>query len=159
MMNKLTLLIKLLPYGCIVITGLALYFAYHCWQGEQLAMAKTVALEAQFNAYKQGNNAIKLIESNILETIKDEQVKTDSLRDDVDNGLVELRIKVATLERNSAATGDIADKALRLAKSSQQDYYRLTHAISYNQALIEGWQQYYCQVIAPQNNTLFMCNK
>ena len=142
----------------LVISIFISYFAYHCWQGEKRAMAKMVALEAQFNAYKQGNNAIKLIESNILETIKDEQVKTDSLRDDVDNGLVELRIKVATLERNSAATGDIADKALRLAKSSQQDYYHLTHAIRYNQTLIEGWQQYYCQVIAPQNNTQFMCD-
>ena len=158
-MNKFTLLPKILPYCCIFITFFALYFAYRCWKDEQIAITKTLTLEAQFKAYQQNNNAIKQIESTIIETIKDEQAKTENLRDNVDNGLVELRVKVAAIERNNATTGDIAEQALRLAKSSQQDYYRLTNAIDYNRAIIEGWQQYYCLEIAPKNNTQFMCKE
>lgn len=142
----------------LVIIIFISYFAYRCWKDEQIAITKTLTLEAQFKAYQQNNNAIKQIESTIIETIKDEQAKTENLRDNVDNGLVELRVKVAAIERNSATTSDVAEQALRLAKSSQQDYYRLTNAIGYNRAIIEGWQEYYCKAIAPKNNTQFMCD-
>ncbi|TEA26949.1 lysis system i-spanin subunit Rz [Candidatus Schmidhempelia bombi] len=78
------------------------------------------------------------MESNLIEAIKNGQVKTDALRNDIDNGLIELRVKVDSAERDSAAASTIANNALRLAKSSQQDYYRLTNAISYNNAIIDG---------------------
>ena len=134
------------------------YFAYICWQDEKAAKAEAERINTEFIQYKEDNQSIKQIELNIIETIKNGQAKTDALRNDVDNGLVELRVKVETAERDSAAAGDTAAKALRLARTSQQDYYNLTNAITYNDAIIKGWQQYYCTVIAPKNGTQAMCS-
>ena len=159
MKEKLTLIYKLSPLILACITIMALYFSYHCWLNERRAVIRADRAEAKHEKYLSDNNEVKKIESNIIEAIKNGYAKTDALRNDIDNGLVELRIKVESVERDSTATGDIANKALRLAKSSQQDYYRLTNAIRYNQTLIDGWQKYYCGEIAPKNNTLFMCEK
>jgi hypothetical protein len=134
------------------------YFAYDCWQDKRLAVSRANKAEAKYEKYIQDNNEVKKIESNIIEAIKNGQVKTDALRNDIDNGLVELRVKVESVERDSATTSGIANKALRLAKTSQQDYYNLTNAIEYNKVIIEGWQKYYCKEIAPKNNTEFMCD-
>ena len=136
----------------------ACYFAFNCWQDKRLAVMRANKAEAKYEKYIQDNNEVKKIESNIIEAIKNGQAKTDALRNDIDSGLVELRVKVESVERDSATTSGIANKALRLAKSSQQDYYNLTNAINYNRTIIDGWQKYYCKEIAPKNNTEFMCN-
>ncbi|MCX8729605.1 lysis protein [Gilliamella sp. B2969] len=133
------------------------YFAFNCWQDERLAVARENQIKIEFEQYKQSNNAVKQLELNIIETIQNGQAKTDALRNDVDNGLIELRVQVETIERDSTATSNIANKALRLARTSQQDYYNLSNAIEYNKVIIEGWQKYYCKEIAPKNNTEFMC--
>ncbi|WP_294616063.1 lysis system i-spanin subunit Rz [uncultured Gilliamella sp.] len=156
-MDKLKCIYKLSPIFCILVACFAIYFAYHCWQGKQIAIAAANKVEIEFEQYKQSNNAVKQLELNIIETIKNGQANTDNLRNDIDNGLVELRVKVETIERDSTATSDIAYRALRLAKTSRQDYYNLVNAINYNKAIIDGWQQYYCQEIAPKNKTEFMC--
>ena len=134
------------------------YFAFNCWQDEKTAVVRANEAEAKYEKYKQDNNAVKQIETNIIEAIKNGHAKTDALRNDVDNGLIELRVQVESIERDSTATSNIANKALRLARTSQQDYYNLTNAIEYNKAIINGWQEYYCKEIAPKNNTAFMCN-
>lgn len=134
------------------------YFAYNCWQDKRLAVSRANKAEAKYEKYIQDNNEVKKIESNIIEAIKNGYAKTDALRNDIDNGLVELRVKVESVERDSATSSNIANKALRLARTSQQDYYNLTSAIEYNKVMIEGWQKYYCKEIAPKNNTEFMCN-
>ena len=157
MMDKLKLIHKLLPIPLAIITAFAIYFAFNCWQDEKLAAARENQIKTEYEQYKQDNNAVKQIETNIIEAIKDGHAKTDALRNDVDNGLVELRVQVETVERDSTATSDIAYRALRLAKTSRQDYYNLVNAINYNKAIIDGWQQYYCQEIAPKNKTEFMC--
>lgn len=133
------------------------YFAFNCWQDEKLAVARENQIKIEFEQYKQSNNAVKQLELNIIETIKNGQANTDNLRNDIDNGLVELRVKVETIERDSATASNTANKALRLARTSQQNYYNLSNAIEYNKALIDGWQKYYCREIAPKNNTEFMC--
>ena len=157
-MPKLKMIYKLLPLPLAVITIFAIYVAYNCWQNERLAVIRADKAEAKHEKYLLNNNEVKKIESNIIEAIKNGYAKTDALRNDIDNGLVELRVKVESVERDSTATGDIANKALRLARTSQQDYYRLANAIRYNQTLIDGWQRYYCQEISLKNNTQFMCN-
>lgn len=134
------------------------YFAFNCWQDEKLAVARENQIKTEYEQYKQDNNTIKQIETNIIEAIKDGHAKTDALRNDVDNGLVELRVQVESVERDSATASNTANKALRLARTSQQDYYNLSNAIEYNKAIINGWQEYYCKEIAPKNNTTFMCN-
>lgn len=134
------------------------YFAYKCWQDEKLAVARADKIKTEYENYKYDNNNIKKLESNIIEAIKNGRAKTDDLRNDIDNGLVELRVKVESVERDSASAGNTAIKALRLARTSQQDYYNLANAIEYNKALIDGWQKYYCSEIAPKNKTEFMCN-
>ncbi|MFQ1017472.1 lysis system i-spanin subunit Rz [Gilliamella sp. Occ3-1] len=150
-MNKTNVaLISALIFAC--------YFAYNCWQDEKTAVAKANKAEAKYEKYIQDNNEVKKIESNIIEAIKNGYAKTDALRNDIDNGLVELRVKVESVERDSTTSSNIANKALRLARTSQQDYYNLTSAIEYNKVMIEGWQKYYCKEIAPKNNTEFMCN-
>ncbi|OCG39041.1 hypothetical protein A9G29_09690 [Gilliamella sp. Fer2-1] len=136
----------------------AFYLAYNCWQNEKLAVARADTAEAKYEDYKRDNNAVKQIELNIIEAIKNGQTKTDALHNDIDNGLVELRVKVESVERDSTTTSNTASKALRLARASQQDYYNLTNAISYNKAMIDGWREYYCKEIAPKNNTEFMCD-
>lgn len=156
-MNKLKLIYKLSPIFFLFVTFFACYFAYNCWQDERFAVEKANKAEAKYEKYIQDNNEVKKIESNIIEAIKNGYAKTDALRNDIDNGLVELRIKVESVERDSTTAGNAAIQALRLAKSSQQDYYNLTNAIEYNKAIIEGWQKYYCNEIAPKNNTEFMC--
>ncbi|OCG02265.1 lysis system i-spanin subunit Rz [Gilliamella sp. wkB112] len=156
-MDKLKCIYKVSPIFCILVACCAIYFAYHSWQGKQFAIATANKLETEFEQYKQSNNIVKQLELNIIETIKNGQVSTDNLRNDIDNGLVELRVKVENIERDSTATSDIAYRALRLAKTSRQDYYNLANAINYNKAIIDGWQQYYCQEIAPKNKTKFMC--
>ena len=133
------------------------YFAYKCWQDEKLAVARADKIKTEYENYKYDNNNIKKLESNIIEAIKNGQAKTDALRNDIDSGLVELRVQVESVERDSATASGIANKALRLARTSQQDYYNLTNAIEYNKVIIEGWQKYYCKEIAPKNNTEFMC--
>lgn len=142
----------------LVISIFISYFAYKCWQDERLAVARENKTKSEYEQYKQDNNAVKQIEINIIETIKNGQAKTDALRNDIDSGLVELLVKVESVERDSASTSNIANKALRLARTSQQSYYNLSNAIEYNKALIDGWQKYYCSEIAPKNKTEFMCN-
>ncbi|NUF48639.1 lysis system i-spanin subunit Rz [Gilliamella sp. ESL0250] len=150
-MNKTNVaLISALIFAC--------YFAFNCWQDKRLAVMRVNKAEEKYEKYIQDNNEVKKIESNIIEAIKNGQAKTNALRNDIDNGLVELRVKVESIERDSATTSGIANKALRLAKSSQQDYYNLTNAIEYNKVIIDGWQKYYCKEIAPKNNTEFMCD-
>jgi predicted negative regulator of RcsB-dependent stress response len=141
----------------ISILAFVSYFAYNCWQDKRLAVSRANKAEAKYEKYIQDNNEVKKIESNIIEAIKNGQVKTDALRNDIDNGLVELRVKVESVERDSTASSNIANKALRLARTSQQDYYDLTNAIEYNKVIIESWQKYYCKEIAPKNNSQFMC--
>jgi arginine deiminase len=133
------------------------YFAYKCRQDEKLAMVRANKAEEKYEKYLQDNNEVKKIESNIIEAIKNGQAKTAVLRHDIDNGLIELRVKVESVERDSAAASNTASKSLRIARASQQDYYHLTSAISYNKAMIDGWREYYCKEIAPKNNTEFMC--
>ena len=141
----------------LVISIFISYFAYKCWQDERLAVARENKTKSEYEQYKQDNNAVKQIEINIIEAIKDGQANTDNLRNDIDNGLVELRVKVETVERDSTAASRTANNALRLARTSQQNYYNLSNAIEYNKVIIEGWQKYYCKEIAPKNNTEFMC--
>ena len=152
---------KLLKVNISLIIALifACYFAYNCWQDKRLAVEKANKAEAKYERYIQDNNEVKKIESNIIEAIKNGYAKTDALRNDIDNGLVELRVKVESVERDSTASSNIANKAFRLARTSQQDYYNLTNAINYNRTIIDGWQKYYCQEIAPKNSTEFMCKK
>lgn len=159
MKDKLKLIYKLLPIPLAIITAFAIYVAYNCWQDEKAAVASADKIKTEYEQYKQDNNTVKQIETNIIEAIKDGHAKTDALRNDVDNGLIELRVQVETIERDSTATSNIANKALRLARTSQQDYYNLSNAIEYNKAIIKGWQKYYCKEIAPKNNTEFMCDK
>lgn len=159
MKDKLKLIYKLLPIPLAIITAFAIYVAYNCWQDEKAAVASADKIKTEYEQYKQDNNTVKQIETNIIEAIKDGHAKTDALRNDVDNGLIELRVQVETIERDSTATSNIANKALRLARTSQQDYYNLSNAIEYNKVIIEGWQKYYCKEIAPKNNTEFMCDK
>ena len=158
MKDKLKLIYKLLPIPLAIITAFAIYVAYNCWQDEKTAVVRANEAEAKYEKYKQDNNAVKQIETNIIEAIKNGHAKTDALRNDVDNGLIELRVQVESIERDSASTSNIANKALRLARTSQQSYYNLSNAIEYNKALIDGWQKYYCSEIAPKNKTEFMCN-
>ena len=136
----------------------ACYVAFNCWQDKRLAVMRANKAESKYERYIQDNNEVKKIESNIIEAIKNGYAKTDALRNDIDSGLVELRVKVESVERDSATTSGIANKALRLARTSQQDYYNLTNAVSYNKAIIDGWQKYYCKEIAPKNNTELMCD-
>ncbi len=123
------------------------------------ANTRANTVTSEFVQYKNSNNNIKKLESNIIEAIRHGQTNTNNLRNDIDNGLSELLVKVESAQRDSATAGSIAQQALRLAKSSQQDYYDLTNAIGFNKALIEGWQRYYCQEIAPKNDTEFMCDE
>lgn len=140
-----------------LVSGFSIYFAFNCWQDERLAVARENQIKTEYERYKQDNNAVKQIEINIIEAIKNGQAKTDALRNDIDSGLVELLVKVESVERDSATASGIANKALRLARTSQQDYYNLSNAIEYNKTIITGWQEYYCREIAPKNNTEFMC--
>jgi predicted negative regulator of RcsB-dependent stress response len=142
----------------ISILAFVSYFAYNCWQDKRLAVVRANKAEAKYEKYIQDNNEVKKIELNIIEAIKNGYAKTDALRNDIDNGLVELRVKVESVERDSATSSNIANKALRLARTSQQDYYDLTNAIEYNKVIIESWQKYYCKEIAPKNGTEFMCD-
>lgn len=158
MKDKLKLIYKLLSIPLAIITAFAIYVAYNCWQDEKTAVVRANEAEAKYEKYKQDNNAVKQIETNIIEAIKNGHAKTDALRNDVDNGLIELRVQVESIERDSATASNTANKALRLARTSQQDYYNLSNAIEYNKAIINGWQEYYCKEIAPKNNTAFMCN-
>ena len=119
----------------IIALIFACYFAYNCWQDKRLAVEKANKAEAKYERYIQDNNEVKKIESNIIEAIKNGYAKTDALRNDIDNGLVELRVKVESVERDSTASSNIANKALRLARTSQQDYYNLTNAIEYNKVV------------------------
>ena len=151
------LTIALAVATCLLVSTVRIAFDYK-YKAEE-ANARADKLITEFDQYKNSNNNIKKLESNIIEAIKNGYAKTDALRNDIDNGLVELLVKVESVERDSATAGNIAQQALRLARSSQQDYYNLTNAISFNKELIEGWQNYYCQAIAPKNNTEFMCDE
>lgn len=119
--------------------------------------ARIAEVESNFEQYKIDNDIIRQLEFKIIEAIKDDQVKTANLRNAIDNNIAELLIKVESVERDSSAAGDTAIKALRLAKSSRQDYFSLINAIHYNQTIITGWQEYYCQEIAPKNKTEHLC--
>jgi hypothetical protein len=156
-MSKLKLLYKLSPIFLVVITLFAFYFAYHCWQDEKAAKAEAKRIATVFAQYKEDNKAIKQLEKNLTEALINANNTANELRNNVDNGLIELRVKVESAERDSATASNIANKALRLARTSQQDYYHLTNAISYNKVIIDGWREYYCKEIAPKNNTEFMC--
>lgn len=158
-MDKLKHVYLLSPIVQLAITIFAIYFAYGCYQNEKIAKAHIGKLEAEIKQYKADSINIKKLESNIIEAIRHGQTNTNNLRNDIDNGLSELLVKVESAQRDSATAGSIAQQALRLAKSSQQDYYDLTNAIGFNKALIEGWQSYYCQEIAPKNDTEFMCDE
>lgn len=143
-----------------ILTGSLLftsYFAWNCWQDEKVAKKEANRINLEFIDYKTNNKAIKQLEMNINEVLKNASKDTDNLRNNVDNGLIELRVRVETIERDSTAASNTAVKALRLARSSQQDYYNLVNGINHNKAVIDGWRQYYCLEIAPKNNTEFMC--
>lgn len=158
-MDKLKRVYLLSPIVLLAVAIFAIYFAYGCYQNERIAKAQIGKLEAEFKQYKADSINIKKLESNIIEAIKHGQDKTDNLRNDIDNGISELLVKVESAERDSAAAGNTAQQALRLAKSARQDYFNLTNAIDYNKAIITGWQKYYCTEIAPKNKTEFMCNE
>ena len=158
-MDKLKRVYLLSPIVLLAVAIFAIYFAYGCYQNERIAKAQIGKLEAEFKQYKADSINIKKLESNIIEAIKHGQDKTDNLRNDIDNGISELLVKVESAERDSAAAGNTAQQALRLAKSARQDYFNLTNAIDYNKAIITGWQKYYCTEIAPKNKTEFMCDE
>ncbi|QHJ80145.1 MAG: hypothetical protein [Bacteriophage sp.] len=155
-MSKWFAIVLAVAWCSLVIVG---GVANHYKHKAQMASARADTLEAEFKQYKADNINIKKLESNIIEAIKHGQDKSDNLRNDIDNGISELLVKVESVERDSAAAGDIAQQALRLAKSAKQDYFNLTNAINYNNALIAGWQNYYCTEIAPKNKTEFMCDE
>lgn len=155
-MSKWFAIVLAIAWCSLVIVG---GVANHYKHKAQIASARADTLETEIKQYKADSINIKKLESNIIEALKHGQTNTDNLRNDIDNGLVELRVKVESVERDSATASNTAQQALRLAKSSQQDYYNLTNAINYNRAIIEGWQRYYCQEIAPKNNTQFMCKE
>ncbi|WP_392559775.1 lysis system i-spanin subunit Rz [Orbus mooreae] len=134
------------------------YFAWNCWQDERRAIAEKERINSEFAEYKTNNKAVKQLELNLIEAINNANKNTDDLRNNVDNGLIELLVKVESIERDSATTSNTADQALRLAKSARQDYYNLRSGINYNKTMIDGWQRYYCLEIAPKNNTKFMCD-
>lgn len=154
-MSKWFAIVLAVAWCSLVIVG---GVANHYKHKAQMASARADTLEAEIKQYKADSINIKKLESNIIEAIKHGQTNTDNLRNDIDNGLSELLVKVESAQRDSTTASNTAQQALRLAKSSQQDYYNLTNAINYNRAIIEGWQKYYCQEIAPKNSTDFMCN-
>ncbi|OTQ71032.1 lysis system i-spanin subunit Rz [Gilliamella sp. N-G2] len=154
-MSKWFAIVLAVAWCSLVIVG---GVANHYKHKAQMASARADTLEAEIKQYKADSINIKKLESNIIEAINHGQTNTDNLRNDIDNGLSELLVKVESAQRDSTTASNTAQQALRLAKSSQQDYYNLTNAINYNRAIIEGWQKYYCQEIAPKNSTDFMCN-
>lgn len=155
-MSKRFVIVLVVAWCSLVVVG---GVANHYKHKAQMASARADMLEAEVKQYKADSINIKKLESNIIEAIKHGQDKTENLRNDIDNGVSELLVKVESIERNSASAGNSAQQALRLAKSARQDYFNLTNAISYNKTLIDGWQRYYCQAIAPKNGTEFMCNE
>lgn len=155
-MSKRFVIVLAVAWCSLVIVG---GVANHYKHKAQMASARADMLEAEIKQYKADSINIKKLESNIIEAIKHGQYKTENLRNDIDNGISELLVKVESVERNSASAGNTAQQALRLAKSARQDYFNLTNAINYNKTLIDGWQIYYCQTIAPKNGTEFMCNE
>ncbi len=155
-MSKWFEIVLVVVWCLMLIAGAAVD---HYKNKAQMASARADKLEAEIEQYKADNINIKKLESNIIEAIKRDQYKTDTLRNNIDNGISELLVKVESVERNSASAGNTAQQALRLAKSARQDYFNLTNAINYNKTLIDGWQIYYCQTIAPKNGTEFMCNE
>lgn len=143
-----------------VLTGsllFASYFAYNCYQDERRAKQEAARINTEFAQYKEDNNTIKQLEKNITEALTNANNTTNELRNNVDNGLVELLVKVESIERDSTTASNTANTALRLARTSQQDYYNLRSAINYNKVMIDGWQKYYCTVIAPKNGSEGMC--
>lgn len=155
MSKRLVIALAVAWCSLVIVGGVANHYKHKA----QMASARADTLEAEIKKYKADSINIKKLESNIIEAIRHGQTNTNNLRNDIDNGLSELLVKVESAQRDSATAGSIAQQALRLAKSSQQDYYNLTNAIGFNKALIEGWQKYYCQEIAPKNDTEFMCDE
>lgn len=143
----------------IMLLILASYFAYNQYQAKCRIEADRDSIKKSFDDYKVNSKAIKVMESNIIEAIKNGQKETNDLRDSVDAGLVQLLVRVESIDRDSTTTSAVASQALRLAKSTQQSYYDLRNGIKYNKEIVDGWQQYYCLEIAPKNNTEFMCEQ
>lgn len=135
------------------------YFAYDCWQDENKAKAEVDRINAEFTQYKEDNKAVKQLEKNIIEVINNANNTTNELRNNVDNGLVELLVKVESIERDTTTASTAADQALRLARTTQQNYYNLTNAINYNKTRIDGWQKYYCMILAPKNGGESVCSE
>ena len=155
MSKRLVIALAVAWWSLVIVGGVANHYKHKA----QMASARADTLEAEIKQYKADSINIKKLESNIIEAIKHGQTNTDNLRNDIDNGLSELLVKVESAQRDSATASNTAQQALRLARSSQQDYYNLTNAIEYNKVIINGWQEYYCKEIAPKNNTEFMCNE
>lgn len=157
-MEKLKLLYKLSPILLVVITAFALNFAYNCYQDEKAESKRADKAELDFKEYKQSNNAIKQLEVNLIRAYNDGKAQEDDFRSRVDSGLVELHVKVATIERDSTAASLVVERTFRLADSVRQDYYKLRNGIRKNELKLVGWEKYYCTEIAPKNNTEFMCS-
>ena len=155
MSKRLVIALAVAWCSLVIVGGVANHYKHKA----QMASARADTLEAEIKQYKADSINIKKLESNIIEAIKHGQTNTDNLRNNIDNGLSELLVKVESAQRDSATASNTAQQALRLARSSQQDYYNLTNAIEYNKVIINGWQEYYCKEIAPKNNTEFMCNE
>lgn len=158
MLSKLQLLYKLSPAVLAALLAFTVYVAYVQYDYKVMAQDERDAVKQEYKDYKADNNAVKKIESNLIKEIRNGQKDTDNLRNSVDTGLVELRVKVESISTDSATASNIANRALRLAKSSQQDYYNLVNGIKYNESMILGWQRYYCEIIAPKNGTVSLCN-
>lgn len=141
----------------LILCGSLAYAVSVEYKENQLLKKEISQISTQFNEYKKNNNSIKQLEVNLIKALKNEHNKENAFRHAVDSGLVELRVKVDSLERDSAAAGDTIEHTARLAASVRQDYYCLRKGICWSKKIIEYWQKYYCLEIAPKNKTEFMC--
>ncbi|MDF7671168.1 lysis system i-spanin subunit Rz [Orbaceae bacterium ESL0721] len=153
-------LIVIIAVASLVILPAIVSLIWFCVEQYKSAKAlelELLSLQAKFTQYKIDNDSVKQLDTKIMGELKNAHIETINLRSAVDAGVVQLLIKTNSIERDTGTTGISVRKAVQLAESARQDYYALRQGIEQNRILITGWQEYYCKVIAPKNQTEYLC--
>lgn len=116
-------------------------------------------MSTTFEQYKLDVTSVNKLSTELGAKLELDKNTNANLRNDVANNFSELRVKIDSVGRNTAAAIVSNAETARIAESTRQDYFNLRDQIAENNLMIIGWQKYYCDIIAPKNNTQYLCEK
>lgn len=111
-------------------------------------------VKASFTSYKA--DVTKIAEHGLLlqQELDNEKAKNNELRSRVDNDITRLSVNIS---RYSTATEQLIEETVELSRTARQDYFTLREQLKESELMIIGWQRYYCEIIAPKNDTQQLC--